>query len=31
MVDALEDDLNTSLALTQILNQVKVLNRIVTC
>ena len=28
MVDALEDDLNTSLALTQILNQVKVLNQL---
>lgn len=27
MVDALSDDLNTSLALTQILNQVKVLNQ----
>ena len=28
MVNALEDDLNTSLALTQILNQVKVLNQL---
>lgn len=28
MVDALEDDLNTSLALTQILTQVKVLNQL---
>ena len=28
MVTALEDDLNTSLALTQILNQVKVLNQV---
>lgn len=28
MVNALEDDLNTSLALTQILNQVKVLNQV---
>ena len=27
MVDALADDLNTSLALTEILNQVKVLNQ----
>lgn len=27
MVEALSDDLNTSLALTQILNQVKVLNQ----
>ena len=29
MVNALEDDLNTSLALTQILDQVKVLNQVV--
>lgn len=28
MVNALEDDLNTSLALTQVLNQVKVLNQV---
>ena len=28
MVSALEDDLNTSLALTKILNQVKVLNQL---
>ncbi len=28
MVNALEDDLNTSLALTQILDQVKVLNQV---
>lgn len=28
MVDALEDDLNTSLALTQVLDQVKVLNQV---
>ena len=27
MVDALADDLNTSLSLTEILNQVKVLNQ----
>ena len=29
MVEALQDDLNTSLALTQILNQVKSLNQLI--